>query len=805
MTFLLFIYCCLFLEHEKKKQQPIQKQQQGVVNVTPSQQQGAVNVNPSQQLGAVNVNPSSNQRPQPQALQTHVPVPRGSAFVKGPQRFQNMIGFIENNNVKPPVITNEKSSVLWTNRPVANEVSIPGTSRFHIGRVNPYEQTSNKPNQYFPFMTSHEIHTLPENDLQKKTMNYMRVMPDGPSALYSEVRELLNKEKKINIQVKPNIRTRYHHSPVIRNDIKELPYSPHAYLNVPNIISEPDGPPGIAKSTFPMTPQDYKRSGNLPPINSQNGVPQVGEPQIGPSDPRWFSWLKGLATVKGGTYTNTHSDTLQRNDPGTAAADTQVSSSQNSQGGTKIKIKNWNKNPAPSSWKSPQSVPQQGGTNDANNGAILNAMFMPKQSVTPNRQIVGVTRQTVGVTRQTQSSEPMQTSEPMPQQHETTHNHQWGYGNGNGKGNGVGTPGASGSGGGWGAGGPLSQQVNLPGWEGNPPDGPPWGKSAQDDQQQRSYLYPNQYVAQKKQTTSNMHVDATNEASSGVKINSANDNNIQVHGHQWGFGNGNGDANGYGQPGGSGTGGGWGAGGPVKQDTWLPQPKSAIHSSSLPIAIAQSFKAPWLPKINLNPFSIHTRTLPIGVDRIPNSRSQIPANVYQQSQMNTVGMPPNIKSKVPSNAYNNIPNMQLPQVNTVGMPPNIKSNVPSNAYNNIPNMQLPGNAPQYYVQNMHPPILHFAPNPQQPGVDIPQQPVSNTPQIRTIQQQVTYKPGVAGATTNYLQPVHKIDSVGMSEAMRQQIISQAIADDMNGVKKKKKKKRKRKRNTKEKRSIKGNR
>lgn len=242
------------------------------------------------------------------------------------------------------------------------------------------------------------------------------------------------------------------------------------------------------------------------------------------SDPRWFTWTQGLAQTSGKTHTNTHSNSLQRNDPGVVATDTHVQSSQGSQSNTNVQqmygtpqspgislpqIINVESNPIarqqmnglPQSLSSypvkiDQTVLQQmykvpqnpAAVSKLQNVKIINDVsFQPQQLYTQQQPInVDLKEQEeqmkleiihkLGLL-QLQNADRRQT-------HQVSHTHQWGYGNGNGKGHGTGSPGASGSGGGWGTGGPISQGMSLPAWEsGQEPKQPP---ATADQPQQRT-------------------------------------------------------------------------------------------------------------------------------------------------------------------------------------------------------------------------------------------------------------------------------------------------------------------------------
>ncbi|XP_057309168.1 uncharacterized protein LOC130647358 isoform X2 [Hydractinia symbiolongicarpus] len=805
-----------------------------------------------------------------------------SSAQKDPGRFQNYMGYTSKE--KPQrVVTEPGQALAFTNKPVAEQVTVPGSQRYRIARPP-------QGNQWL----------LPaRNQVPSRHIN------EDPRVLYGEVREFLNHdryfngdkrtgvlqpneiedlEKKLNIKLKPYVRARFHHAPVIRNENKELPFGPHAYLNYPKTqFGGQPMLPSVAKSTFPgppIPPLALFKHGSVPsfrekvhkavkvsgpsaflvdqnigfkkspvpkfvpqgPFPNPNANPYHRNPAA--ADPRWFTWTKGLASTAGGTHSNTHSNTLQRNDPGTANADTHVQSSQNAGGKTNV--------------KQMYNLPAQYST--------LYQNQFPQNAPAQTKQV-----------------------------HTENHNHQWGFGNGNGNGNGVGTPGGSGSGGGWGSGGPLSQKINLPGWDGNPPDGPPWGDKAeearakqqqqqQQQQQQKSFVainnppaavptFPanarelwNRYIAQKKQSTSEMHTDATNIASSGVKINPANGQHVGVQNHQWGYGNGNGDANGHGEGGGTGDAGGWGAGGPVKQNTWLPgqqqQPKNFIHSPSLQSALGQSLKVPWLPKGGSNqekqqasisystppsvneydrrsqitslqslppqasaptPTFLDTRGSITGATRQDTTNLQNAGQYYYQSnvaggqQQGDAGAQ---ITKSKSTAYDLNTKVLYPKENVqrigynspnnqgLNVQQNPKSFIPSElnypvAKNNemgklvprtqIPNAGLPQKYNQYFstTKKEESQIPSLSLTQLQPIRDIKAQAVEP---VRTIQAQVA--PAVQNA--HFIR--NKKAKVELSEAERREIISQAITDAMNGLKKKKKKKKK-KRSMKEKRSV----
>ncbi|XP_047144561.1 uncharacterized protein LOC100203132 isoform X2 [Hydra vulgaris] len=560
--------------------------------------------------------------------------------------------------------------ISFSNKPVTAEVTVPGQARYNI----PTHMDLSRPE-----LGSTEI------------SGYKNILPNGPSALYSEMRELLQNEglldqdkhgqllnineqslrdieKKLNIKLKPNIKSRYSHAPIIRNDNHELPFSPHAYFSVADNIV------GVSRSTLPENPDDISNVNIAGPtafmFNHENTPQTIGieterskQPFVlsnykAKPDPRWFQWQKGLAMVSGGTYTNTHSNTLQRNDPGNVNANTHVSSSQGAKTGTKI------------SSSSPDQPPQQLVSSShpfvqLKHLLPVSSHVFPQQSFTnqqlhssyntynPNTQSINNHLQQQQIPREFAAMRDLIMQYPhapwqhAPQQPQnpikfTQQSHQWGYGNGQGNGNGIGTPSASGSGGGWGAGGPLSQNMNLPAWSGS--GDPPHSKDAPKrtlDQQ----LPPNarelwnQFVAaSKRQSQSSTHVYNTNVAQSGILMNTQSVNsgkNVKVQSHQYGFGNGNGDANGYGNPGGSGTGGGWGAGGPTYQNTWLPnqqkprqpplQQKSTIHSSSLQSALVTSFTAPWLVKTNKQMQNTQTDNYGVPSAVVNAKRSYVPS------------------------------------------------------------------------------------------------------------------------------------------------------------------------------------
>jgi type II secretory pathway pseudopilin PulG len=156
----------------------------------------------------------------------------------------------------------------------------------------------------------------------------------------------------------------------------------------------------------------------------------------------------------------------------------------------------------------------------------------------------------------------------------------------------------------------------------------------------------NVFLAQKRQSTTNVGAKTENKAQSVVNIEPQNGLvDAKVLNHQWGFGNGNGQGKGDGRGGGDGQGGGWGAGGPTKQEQWMPPgqpppdnqqpqqrsmipsanppaafhliktlkpspivPRSFIHNGNLPMAIAHSYKAPWLPQSQDKVNSQHAMT-----------------------------------------------------------------------------------------------------------------------------------------------------------------------------------------------------
>ena len=575
----------------------------------------------------------------------------------------------------------------FQNKPVSAEVTVPAQARYNI-----------------PTRLPMALNLPLVSDIQKS--EYENIMPNGPSALYSEMRELLQNEglldqekrgqvskineqslldieKKLNIKLKPNIKSRYSHAPIIRNDNRELPFSPHAYFNsVDNI-------PGVSKSTLPENPDDSKVNivgptafmfnHDISPQSMDFQSELLKQPfkldqKVGP-DPRWFQWQKGLAMVSGGTYTNTHSNTLQRNDPGTVNANTHVSSSQGAKTGTKIS------SPAPD--QPPRQVvsdshpfvqlkqmvpgsnhvflhPSPDKWNQQPQAAYNSFPYVTQSNFNRPRpqQLLQIPEQFAAMRDLIMQYPhgPWQHQQQQPQNpiHFTQQSHQWGYGNGQGNGNGIGTPSASGSGGGWGAGGPLSQNMNLPGWSGggDPPhsDGSPKRTMDQLLPPNARELW-NQFVAAtKRQSQSTTHVYNTNVADSSISMNTQSVNsgkNVKVQGHQYGFGNGNGNAQGYGNPGGSGNGGGWGAGGPTYQNTWLPgqqrprqtplQQKSMIHSSSLQLAIANSFTAPWLLKNNKQVQNAENINYGVPNAVVNAKRSQIPrVKNLQQTNNNIV-------------------------------------------------------------------------------------------------------------------------------------------------------------------------
>ena len=495
---------------------------------------------------------------------TSIPEQVMSNARKNKGQYQNYYGFV---GIEPKLlnIIDEKNIHLHYNKPQPSKI-VTTTNRFSIEKLHPSSKPTaatsrfsiEKPQnsefipreEYDIFKGQNQMHIdiyQPRNNIPD-SVNYMHVMPAGPTALYGEVKDLIGhngfsgkrtdilpsvNEIKTNVphffQAKPNLNL-YHRAPVIRNENRELPLAPKAYLdairslgvdmaasvksNLPNLyqkyatilspmestvkvagpselnhvfkkgpVVKPKFPPaspklealvanqndpkwfqwqkGLAQvqggtytnmysntlqrnypvsvnaNTYVQSSQNSKGGTQI----KQRQIPTLLQQNLNYIDPRWFQWQKGLAQVQGGTYTNTHSNTLQRNDPGSVNANTHVQSSQNSKGGTQIKQRT---NP-----------PILAAVSNPSNAAAFFASLISRNSPPDKKQV-----------------------------HTTTHNHQWGYGNGQGNGQGIGTPSASGSGGGWGAGGPLNQQMSLPGWSGNPSNGPPWGEKEQEAQQQ---------------------------------------------------------------------------------------------------------------------------------------------------------------------------------------------------------------------------------------------------------------------------------------------------------------------------------
>ena len=465
--------------------------------------------------------------------------------------------------------------------------------------------------------------------------------------------------KKLSIKNNPNSFSKYHRAPVVRNENKVLPFGPHAYFQLPNIPQAPsEFARGLVKSSFPHNPKSVKIIGPSAflqrPAKVSRIIPKsnVAENKL---DPRWFTWTKGLATTNGVTTTNTHSNSNQK-EPGSVSMNNHVTSSQQSKGSTDVKnrydvpknliVANGNLkylilNPASVSPNTlmelqrardiaVQKTRVQTPVNANANVQILQLQrarqiaaqkrlqadrlrYAKQKQVALNTQKAHqiLVQKNAAILRAQQVQQAQQTQQAQQAQqlsalqkkevHTTEHKHQWGFGNGNGNGNGVGTPGASGSGGGWGTGGPLSSNVNFPGWGGNPPNQNRFTPQGTENAPMAPVTREmwNTFLAQRRQSNSNVNAETVNTAQSSVEIQPANGiQNGKVSAHQWGFGNGQGQGTGQGSPGGTGNGGGWGAGGPTKQNTWLPNQRSVIHSSTLPIAIAESFKVPWLPQIN---------------------------------------------------------------------------------------------------------------------------------------------------------------------------------------------------------------
>ena len=455
----------------------------------------------------------------------------------------------------------------------------------------------------------------------------------GPSAM--NLRQFQSNAKRVNIY-KPSINqpnylnipnaVRSSALPVTnRNTVFSPQAQPQKTMNEASGRREHITGPSALFSQLPSTMKSYMgietpNTRQLFPARSallrQNSAPLPVY-----NDPRWFSWTQGLAQTSGKTHTNTHSNSLQKNDPGTVATDTHVVSSQGSQGNTNVK----------------QMYPF------ANLAYMYNPEEAKKIAILRNLRVL------------------QQENADTRQSHTQVHNHQWGYGNGNGKGHGVGTPGASGSGGGWGTGGPLSQDMNLPAWNGDKPPEPDNSqpKPAQPEPAQQKARFVNslqniamhstppekmeiwnaylaaamaankrqssavlaankrqylaavaankrQYLAEvaankrqlsagravnirqfsaavganRRQSSSNANAITDNTSSSGVSITPTNGNQVTGSNHNWGFGNGNGDGHGTGAPGGDGSGGGWGAGGPTKTklQVYDPNQRNIVNS-----------------------------------------------------------------------------------------------------------------------------------------------------------------------------------------------------------------------------------
>lgn len=514
------------------------------------------------------------------------------ALEKDLKKFQNYYGFDRDN--KDPL------------RHASKTIEQTGNSRFQISK---------------PQKLNTAIRFEPHSKIadKKSTANeYMSVLPNGPTSMVSEIQgtlttELGNKRMQISAEkrIPPytkqlNVKNgggsfyKYHRAPVVRNENKVLPFGPHAYFHPANSLITPfEFARGLGKSSFPSKPnvvQILRPSVFSPHLNGISQFTPKSNVEKYKANPRWFKWTKGLATTNGVTTTNTHSNSNQ-NEPGSVTMNNQVTSSQQSQGSTDIK--NIFKIPkalmmSSNNMKylslSPSSIPLISKTNGIQMTVMPNGRsFFQNIKLQGNQRKIAF-RQKQAFAQDIRNSKNkvlsnrhyLNTSVHKKDVHKTEHKHQWGFGNGNGHGNGVGNPGASGSGGGWGAGGPLNSKVNFPGW-----NGPPSRFISQLSKNRR--LPPitremwNSFLAEKRQSSSNMQANTVNTAQSSVEIRPANGvQNGKVTAHQWGFGNGQGQGQGQGSPGGTGDGGGWGAGGPIKQNTWLPNQRNAIQSYNVP-------------------------------------------------------------------------------------------------------------------------------------------------------------------------------------------------------------------------------
>ena len=483
---------------------------------------------------------------------------------KNKGQYQNYYGFV---GIEPKLlnIIDEKNIHLHYNKPQPSKI-VTTTNRFSIEKLHPSSKpiaatsrfSIEKPQdsefipreEYDIFKGQNQMHIdiyQPRNNIPD-SVNYMHVMPAGPTALYGEVKDLIGhngfsgkrtdivpsvNEIKTNIpqtfQAKPNLNL-YHRAPVIRNENRELPLAPKAYLDAIRSLGI-----DMATSVKSNLPNPYQKYATiLSPMESTVKVagpselnhvfkkgpvikpkplpvsPRLEPPVTNQNNPKWFQWQKGLAQVQGGTYTNTRSNTLQRNDLGSVNANTHVQSSQNSKGGTQIKqrqvprLLQQNMNYIDPRWFQWQKglAQVQGGTYTNTHSNTLQRNDPGSVNTNTHVQSSQNSKGGTQIKQRNNPAIPVSTSNPSnaaaffaslisrnsppdkKQVHTTTHNHQWGYGNGQGNGQGIGTPSASGSGGGWGAGGPLNQQMSLPGWSGNPSNGPPWGEKAQEAQQQ---------------------------------------------------------------------------------------------------------------------------------------------------------------------------------------------------------------------------------------------------------------------------------------------------------------------------------
>ena len=576
----------------------------------------------------------------------------------------------------------------------------------------------------------------------------------------------------------------------------------------------PNGPSALY-SEFEQASVQRPQARGFPALNSQWGSPlqnnkfdfsrpgtrkdqiaSIGKKSVSQLDPRWFGWTQGLAQTQGASKTNTHSNSLQKNDPGTVETNTHVTSTQNSEGQTDVKQMYGGGLPSSPFVSNFQGYPpdpqqqQQQQQQQAQRAAAFTRNFGPQQQnqrstnafgggYQPQLKISNFLKQQQQQQQQAQKRKQImqmnQLNQLLQQQraasqarqiNTVTHNHQWGYGNGNGNGHGTGSQGASGSGGGWGTGGPLSQNVNLPGWGGNPPDGPPKDpkSNVQQQQQQRNNMMANKlyniathplpaktmalwnaYIqavaqsdsatsAQARQSVSDAHADTTNEAASGVVINPTNGNNVAASNHQWGFGNGNGIAHGNGKGGGDAHGGGWGAGGPTHQTTRIAQPNGR-----------RSFINPWLSNNN----NVNNNVNNFNNDFFGENQ----ANFHQQQQQfdrrNSFSQPQqrNAINGIPPSNFNNIfrgdpfdnPQSQQQQRNSIGgLHPSNFNNLLSGDPFDVPQQQqqrqqalnerkslLPPQQQQQqqqqlnpfmsYIQQNLPKLVDFTPRTQIPG------------------------------------------------------------------------------------------